>query len=88
VSKTGLRLDGLTPICGEVVPHEIVALDKCDPPGTVQSLDLFLSADRVADVLVLFEVNQAVDFVSLGESSISPRLCWATRRSMLLVTPV
>ena len=38
-----------------------------NPLGAIQTFDLFLSADGMPYVLILFEVNEAVDFVSLRE---------------------
>jgi hypothetical protein len=36
--------------------------------SAVQAFDLFLTADRVLDVLILLEIHQAIDLVSLGEA--------------------
>lgn len=68
-SNNGLEeFDGLTPIGGEVVPGGVVALDQSDTSGAYPVFYLFLAADGATDVLILFEINQAVDFILPGES--------------------
>ncbi len=61
-------LDGLAPISGQIFPGWVHAFDECHALGPIESFDLFLAANGMPYVLVLFEVYEAIDFVSLRET--------------------
>jgi hypothetical protein len=62
------RLYGSAPIGCKVFPCRVHAFDQCNTFGPVQAFDLFLAPDGISNVLVLFEIDEAIDLVSLRET--------------------
>ena len=71
----------------QIRPTGIAFFDKPDLPFAPPTLELFLEVDGVGDLAEPAVEHQSIEVVPLGEAQ-DFALCWAMRRSRLLVTPV
>src|SRR6185437_8018798 len=79
--REGNPTSSLEEILIQVLPPRILLLDQLDLPGPIPTLDLFFTADCIADVAPLFEPDQQVHAILLREAvdQIAPVLPCALR---------